>query len=56
MSNVGSRFTTDTLNSVRFRATMVAMKTAGLLGKLPISPFDNRRSSGQDSGEGICCQ
>jgi hypothetical protein len=36
------------LNSVRFRATMVAVKTAGLLGKLPIPPFDSdRRSSGQ---------
>jgi hypothetical protein len=36
---------------------MVAMKTAGLLGKLPIPPFDSdRRSSGQDNGEGICCQ
>jgi len=41
----------------RFRATMVAVKTAGLLGKLRIPLFhSDRRSSGQDSSEGICCQ
>jgi hypothetical protein len=36
---------------------MVAMKTVGLLSKLPIPRFDNDRwSCGQDSGEGICCE
>jgi hypothetical protein len=49
-------FKTGTLNSVGFRATMVAMKSASLPGKLEIPQFDSDlRRSGQDSGEGICC-